>query len=39
MDLSSDIDFLPVAGLPVEPLPVSKNYVVIVDILSVVVVN
>jgi hypothetical protein len=39
MDLSSDIGFLPVAGLPAEPLPASETYVVAVDILSVVIVN
>jgi hypothetical protein len=35
LDLSSDISFLPVAGLPTEPLPVSKTSVVTVDISSV----
>ena len=39
LDPSSDIGFLQVAGLPVEPLPVSETYVVAVDISSVVVVN
>jgi hypothetical protein len=31
-DPSFDIGFLPVVGLPVEPLPMSKTFVVIVDI-------
>ena len=39
LDLSTDIGFLPVAGLPTEPLSASINYVVAVDTLSVVVVN
>jgi hypothetical protein len=39
MDLSSDIGSLPVVGLPAEPLPVSKTFVVAVDISSVVIVN
>jgi hypothetical protein len=37
IDLSSDIGFLPVAGTPTEPLPVSKTYVVAGDISSVVI--
>jgi hypothetical protein len=39
MDPSVDIGFLLVVGLPTEPLPVSKTFVVAMDILSVVVVN
>jgi hypothetical protein len=39
MDPSTDIGFLLVAGLLVEPLPVSETYVVTMCILSVVVVN
>jgi hypothetical protein len=39
MDLSSDIGSLLVVGLPVEPLPASENFVVTVDISSVVIVN
>jgi hypothetical protein len=39
MDMSSDIGFLIVARLPAEPLPMSKTFVVAVDILSVVIVN
>jgi hypothetical protein len=39
LDLSSDIGFLPVAGLPTEPLPMSETSVVAVDISSVVIVN
>jgi hypothetical protein len=39
LDLSSDICFLPVVGLPVEPLPVFETSVVTMDISSVVTVN
>jgi hypothetical protein len=39
LDPSIDIGFLPVAGLPTEPLPVSETYVVAMGILSVVAVN
>jgi hypothetical protein len=39
LDPSSDIGFLPFAGLPTEPLPVSETSVVVVDISSVVIVN
>jgi hypothetical protein len=39
MDLSSNIGFIPVAGLPAEPLPVFETSVVVVEILSVVIVN
>jgi hypothetical protein len=39
LDMSADIGFLPVARLPTEPLPVSKTFVVVVDISSVVVMN
>jgi hypothetical protein len=35
LDLSTDIGFLPVARLPVEPLLVSETSVVVMDILSV----
>jgi hypothetical protein len=39
MDLSVDTGFLPVAGLPTEPMPMSKTFFVVMGILSVVVVN
>jgi hypothetical protein len=39
LDLSSDIGFLLVAGLPSEPLPASGTFVIVVDILSVVILN
>jgi hypothetical protein len=39
LDLSSDIGSLPVVGIPIEPLPVSKTFVVAKGISSVVVVN
>ena len=39
LDLSSDIGFLPVVGLPRDPLPASKTSVVAMDISSVVAVN
>jgi hypothetical protein len=39
LDMSSDIGSLPVVGLPVEPLPVSKNSIVAMDISSVVALN
>jgi hypothetical protein len=39
LDLSIDTGFLPVAGLPAEPLPMSENFVVAMVILIVVEVN
>jgi hypothetical protein len=36
---SIDIGFIPVAGLPIEPLPASKTSIVAMDTLSVVAVN
>jgi hypothetical protein len=39
LDLSSDIGFLPVVGMLVEPFPVSETYVVATDTSSVVAVN
>jgi hypothetical protein len=39
MDPSSGIDFIPVVELPAEPLPLFETFVVVVDTLSVVVVN
>jgi hypothetical protein len=39
LDLSYDIVSLPVAGLPIEPLPTSETSIVTVDISSVVTVN
>jgi hypothetical protein len=39
MGPSIDIGFLPIAGMPVEPLPASETFVVAMDILRVVVVN
>jgi hypothetical protein len=39
LDLSSDIGFLPVVELPTNPLPMVETSVVIMDILSVVIVN
>jgi hypothetical protein len=39
LDPSIDTGFLPVAGLPVEPLPTYETYVFTMGILSVVVVN
>jgi hypothetical protein len=39
LDLFADIDFIPVAGMLAESLPVSETSVVAVDISSVVVMN
>jgi hypothetical protein len=39
MDPSSGIDFIPVVELPAEPLPLFETFFVVVDTLSVVVVN
>jgi hypothetical protein len=39
LDPYSDIGFLPIAGLPAEPLPMSETSFVAVDILSVVIIN
>jgi hypothetical protein len=39
MDLSTDIGFLPVAGLPTEPTLTSGTFFVVMGILSVVAVN
>jgi len=39
MDLSSNTSFLLVVGLPREPLPVFETSIIVVDILSVVIVN
>jgi hypothetical protein len=39
LGLSAGIDFLPVVGMPTEPLPTSGTFVVTMDILSVGAVN
>jgi hypothetical protein len=39
MDPSAGIGFLPVVGLPAEPLPVFETSIVVMDISSVVAVN
>jgi hypothetical protein len=39
LDLSFDIGFLLIVGLPANPLPTSKTFVVAVDISSVVIVS
>jgi hypothetical protein len=39
LDLYSNIGFLPVAGMPAEPLPMSETSIVVVDISSVVIMN
>jgi hypothetical protein len=39
MDMSSYIGSLPVAGLPIEPLPTFETFVFVVDISSVVTMN
>jgi hypothetical protein len=39
LDLSVDTGFLPVVGLPAEPIPASETFVVAMGISSVVAVN
>jgi hypothetical protein len=39
LDLFADIGFLPIAGMPVEPLTIFKTFVVVMGISSVVAVN